>query len=220
MHAHDEYRYYRLVHPTYPILPNSTSRLRSRLLDCPPVLRGAFLEALYAAVRSSPASTLRPPRDFQGVRKASELMTGSQFDASTGRTKATNLIYLQTMILLALEADNHGPAKQRGQSGPPRAVWLGAAVGLSYFMKLHTNPPRNRVTLGDLDSDENLGRRNWCVLVILDRWQAVSTTSPLLIPDTSVVLVPEDQSLLGDSVFHLAREFHFSHRSNHTNRSI
>ena len=149
---------------------------------------------------------LRPVRDFQGVRKASELITGSQFEAPTTRSKATNLIYLQTMILIALEADNHGPATKRAQPGPPRALWLGAAVGLSYSMKLHINPPRGRFAPGDMDSDENLGRRNWCTLVILDRWHAVSTSSPLLIPDTSVVLLPEDQSLLGDSTFHLIRK--------------
>ncbi|MCJ1364994.1 Glucose-responsive transcription factor [Acarospora aff. strigata] len=197
--------YYRIIHPTYPLLPHSISRLRSRLLECPAALRVAFLEALYAAVRSSPAAMLRPVRDFQGVRKASELITGSQFEAPTTRSKATNLIYLQTMILIALEADNHGPATKRAQPGPPRALWLGAAVGLSYSMKLHINPPRGRFAPGDMDSDENLGRRNWCTLVILDRWHAVSTSSPLLIPDTSVVLLPEDQSLLGDSTFHLIR---------------
>lgn len=197
-------RYYRIIHPTYPLLPNSTSRLRSRLLDCPVVLRSAFLEALYAAVRSSPASTLGQTRDTQGARKASELITNFQFQTLASQTKSINLIYLQTMILMVLEADNH--ATRRGQSGPPRAVWLGAAVGLSYTLKLHINPSRSRYALSDLDADENLGRRNWWILVILDRWHAVSTSSPLLIPDSSVIIMPEDQSLLGDSVFHLLRE--------------
>ncbi|KAI9870625.1 MAG: Glucose-responsive transcription factor [Pleopsidium flavum] len=197
--------YYRIIHPTYPLLPNTKARLRSRLLDCPVVLRGAFLEALYAAVRSSPSSTVRPTRDVQSMRKASVLLSGSQFETVATRTTSTNLIYLQTMVLMALQADNHGPVTTRGQVGPPRAVWLGAAVGLSYSLKLHINPSRNECAAGDLDSDNNLGRRNWWTLVILDRWHAASTSSPLLIPDTSVVLLPEDQSLLGDSVFHLAR---------------
>jgi len=198
-------RYYRIIHPTYPLLPNSTSRLRSRLLNCPAVLRGAFLEALYAAVRSSPASTLPHARNAQGVRKASELITNFQFETLASHTKSTNLIYLQTMILMVLEADNH--TTQRGQSGPPRAVWLGAAVGLSYTLKLHINPSRTRYALNDLDADDNLGRKDWWILVVLDRWHAVSTSSPLLIPDSSVIIMPEDQSLLGDSVFHLLREF-------------
>jgi len=156
-------------------------------------------------VRSSPAATLRHARDAHGARKASELSTSFQFDTLASHTKSTNLIYLQTMILMVLEADNH--ATQRGRSGPPRAVWLGAAVGLSYTLKLHINPSRTSFALNDLDADESLGRRNWWILVILDRWHAVSTSSPLLIPDSSVIIMPEDQSLLGDSVFHLLRKF-------------
>lgn len=199
------YRYYRLIHPTYPLLPNSKSRMRLRLLECPAVLRTAFLEALYAAVRSSPASIFRQTYSVEGMRKAAELLTSSQFEAMATRTKTVNLVHLQTMILIAIQAENHGPAKH-DQSGLPRAAWLGAAVGLSYSLKLHVNPPRNRHSLGDLDSDDNLGRRAWCVLAIMDRWHAVSTSSPLLVPDTSLVLVPEDQSLLGDVVYHLARK--------------
>lgn len=108
---------------------------------------------------------------------------------------------------MALEAENHGPVSTRGQVGPPRAVWLGAAVGLAYSLKLYINPSREKYAVGDFDSDVMLGRRSWWILVILDRWHAASTTSPLLIPDTSVVVLPEDQSLLGDSVFHLARKY-------------
>lgn len=110
------------------------------------------------------------------------------------------------MILMGLEADNHGPATMRGQLGPPRAAWLGAAVGLAYNLKLHNRRSREQSANGDPDSDEKLGRRAWVVLVILDRWHAISTSSPLFIPDSSVVFVPEDQNLLGLAPFHIARK--------------
>lgn len=197
-------RYYRIIHPTYPLLPNSTSRLRSRLLECTAVLQGAFLEALYAAVRSSPASTLKPARDTLGARRASELITSFQYDTLASRTKSTNLIYLQTMILMVLEADNH--ITERGQSGSRRAVWLGAAVSLSNSLKLFINPSRTSYALNDLDSNENLGRRLWCILIILDRWHAVGTSSPRLIPDCNVVIMQQDKILLGEHVYHLHRK--------------
>ncbi|KAI9834075.1 MAG: hypothetical protein M1819_003360 [Sarea resinae] len=197
--------YYRIIHPTFPLLANSKARLRSRLANCPVTLREAFLEALYSAVRSFPSSNLPPARDFQNTRKASDLIAASQFESAATRTMSTNLIFLQTMILMALEADNHGPATMKGQLGPPRAVWLGAAVGLAYALKLHAVRYRERFSDGDPDSDEKLARRDWLVLVILDRWHASSTSSPLLIPDSSVELLPVDQVLLGDSTFHLAR---------------
>jgi hypothetical protein len=40
----------------------------------------------------------------------------------------------------------------------------------------------------------------------MDRWHAASTSSPLLIPDTSVVVNPEDQALLGEKFYQLARK--------------
>jgi hypothetical protein len=129
----------------------------------------------------------------------------SQFGSPAMRTMPANLLYLQTIVLLSLEADNHGPATMRGH-GPPRAALLGAAVGLAYNLKLHQNLSWENSANGDSDSDEGLGRRAWWVLVVLDRWHAVSTSSPLFVPDSSVVLVPEDQVLLGVVPFHIARK--------------
>jgi hypothetical protein len=112
---------------------------------------------------------------------------------------------------MALEADSRGPATMRGQLGLPRAVWLGSAVGLSYYMKLHIIRCREKSSDGDPDSDEKLSRRIWWVLVTLDRWHASSTSSPLLIPDTSVVLLPEDHVLLGEAGYQLTRKQALTH---------
>jgi hypothetical protein len=84
-------------------------------------------------------------------------------------------------------------------------------VGLSYYLKLHVIRYREKSSDGDPDSDEKLSRRIWWVLVTLDRWHASSTSSPLLIPDTSVVLLPEDHVLLGDAGFQLARKLFLVH---------
>lgn len=132
------------------------------------------------------------------------MIVSSQFENPNTRSYRDKLIYLQTLILMGLEADNHGPES----TGPPRAAWLGAAVGLVYSMKLHSNRfPRDKLQTGDPDSDEKLGRRAWWVIVVLDRWHAISTSSPLFIPDSSVALLPEDQSILGTAPYHLARTF-------------
>jgi hypothetical protein len=120
---------------------------------------------------------------------------------------ATNLVYLHTLVLMVLEADNHGPATMRGQLGPSRAEWLGRAIGMAYFMKLHAQRQNveGRWGDGDPDSDEKLARRAWWILMILDRWHACSTSSPLLIPEANCSLLPEDQLVLGESGYHLAR---------------
>merc|ERR1712225_157642 len=91
--------------------------------------------------------------------------------------------------------------------GRSRSVWLGGAVGVSYSMKLHLHKPFDKLTENDPDTDEKLGRRLWWSLVIMDRWHASSTAGPSLIPDSSVVVYPEDQALLGDDLYQLARKF-------------
>lgn len=106
------------------------------------------------------------------------------------------------MLFRVIEADNLGPNNMS-----QRALWLGLAVGLAATMKLHI--PIRSENPGDLDpdSDESLGRRVWWCLVIIDRWHAVSTSSPLMIPDSSVVLFQEDKMLLGETGYQIAREF-------------
>ena len=204
-HVVDEY--YRLIHQTFPLLPNNKNRLRQRLADCPSSLREAFLTALDCTLRSFPTTTLPTnPNYAQALRKASELLAKYPFDNPNSHTNATSLVYLQTLLLMALESDNHGPATIRGQAGPSRAEWLGRAAGVAG--QLEINVIRNNsqsIMDGDRDSEERLARRVWWVLFILDRWHASSTADLLKLPENSVVLLPEDQMLLGESTYHLAR---------------
>jgi len=193
-----------MIHHTYPLLPHNKSRLLARLGNCPTTLKGAFCESLSAAVRSFPSPN-GPQFDQQSIRNAANLVAESQFDNVTSRSLSTNLVYLQTMLLLAIQAGNYAP-NSRGQASPSRSFWLGSALGFAHTMKLHLHRPPDKATENDPDSDEKLARRIWWTLVIMDRWHASSTASPLMIPDESVVVYPDDQALLGDTVYHLARK--------------
>lgn len=201
--------YYRIIHQTFPLLPHSKNNLRRRLADCSVSLREAFLMALECTMRTfpSPTSTLTANNSYAPMMKrAAELLAGYPFDNPSGHTNATNLVYLQTLLLMALESDNHGPATIRGQAGPSRSEWLGRAAGVAGQLEINLVRPRERfVTEGDPDSEERLSRRVWWVLFILDRWHASSTADLLKLPENSVVLLPEDQILLGESTYHLAR---------------
>lgn len=132
-----------------------------------------------------------------------QFILAAQFENSASRPLSTNLVYLQAMILLTIEAENT-TAASRGNSGSSRSMWLGAAVGLAYSMKLHIHKQSDKLSENDPDSEEKLARRVWWSLVIMDRWHASSTASPVLVPDSSVVLYPEDQVLLGDAIYSLA----------------
>ncbi|KAK3047301.1 Glucose-responsive transcription factor [Extremus antarcticus] len=200
--------YYRIIHQTFPLLPNSKHRLRQRLGECPASLREAFLAALDCLMRTFPTTTLEPNANYaQAIKKAAELLAKYPFDNPSSHTNATNLVYLQTLLLMALECDNHGPATIRGEAGPSRAEWLGRAAGVAGQLEINVIRTGASQTLldGDRDSEERLARRIWWVLFILDRWHASSTADLLKLPENSVVLLPEDQILLGESTYHLAR---------------
>lgn len=162
--------------------------------------------ALDAFIRTYPSSDVQGLADSSHtIRRASELISASQFEPASSRNLSTDLVYIQTLILMALESDNHGPATMRGQVGPPRAEWLGRAIGVATHRKLNLLHPRDRFGEGDPDGDEKLGRRVWWVLFILDRWHASSTSQLLQLPENSSTLQLEDQLLLGESAYHLAR---------------
>lgn len=199
--------YFRLIHQTFPLLPNNKNRLRQRLAECPASLREAFLVALDCLMRTFPTTSLPPNANYaQALKKAAELLAKYPFDNPSTHTNATNLVYLQTLLLMALESDNHGPATIRGQAGPSRAEWLGRAAGVAGQLEINViRTSSQSVMEGDRDSEERLARRVWWVLFILDRWHASSTADLLKLPENSVVLLPEDQILLGESTYHLAR---------------
>jgi hypothetical protein len=199
--------YYRIIHQTFPLLANNKNRLRQRLAECPASLREAFLAALDCLMRTFPTSTLQTNAGYhQALKRTAELLAKYPFDNPSSHTNSTNLVYLQTLLLMALESDNHGPATIRGQAGPSRAEWLGRAAGVAGQLEINTiRTTSTSVMEGDRDSEDRLARRVWWVLFILDRWHASSTADLLKLPENSVVLLPEDQILLGESTYHLAR---------------
>jgi hypothetical protein len=119
-----------------------------------------------------------------------------------------NLVHLQTLVLTAIATDNYGPPSLKGEhGGAPKASILGRAVGLAYSMRLHLSGLQqvDGHDGSDHDSDDNVATRTWWTLIMLDRWHAIGTASPLFIPNDSVVVLPSLNVLLGDGAYHLAR---------------
>lgn len=190
-------RYYKTIQPTFPLLPSSKSNFAARLANCPTILKDAVLEALYAAVRSVSSSIT----DGTSARRAASLVSTCQFDGATTKSFSDNLVLLEALILMSIEAGSHGPSSTRSIGS--QSVWLGAAVGLAFSLKLHLFHASDT---DDEDSNDNLARRIWWSLVILDRFHASGTSSPLMIPDTCAVLLVDDMKILGEQTYHLARK--------------
>jgi len=168
----------------YPILPSSSARLQSLLAECPSSVRTAFVHALLAVAQSSSGN----------VKLANSLLSDWENDESP-RTQAINIVHAQALLLLAIDAD--------WRRSPTVSSILGRAVVLANSMglwKLPTILPES-----DVDSDDNLCIRIWWSLVLMDRWHAVGSGKPVLIPDASVVVPHGLASVVGDQCCYLVR---------------
>ncbi|ESZ89727.1 hypothetical protein SBOR_9890 [Sclerotinia borealis F-4128] len=191
--------YYKFIHPTYPMLSLTKARLNARLSACSAPVRYAFWEALYAAIRSFPTAIPLKP---QGITHAIRLITTSPYDPKAIRSPSTNIVYLQIMMLLAIEANNQPRDIQDGDVIQSPSIWVGTAVGFAYSLKLHAYKPLDKSN-DDPDSDDKLSRRVWWSLVIMERWNAATTTCPLQIPASAAQVYPDDRALLGEVAYHL-----------------
>ncbi|KAI8945894.1 hypothetical protein F4801DRAFT_99558 [Xylaria longipes] len=195
--------YLNVVHPCFPFLAGTKERVEAQLSQCPALLQDAFIEAFYGTMQSCvSAPGLYTTGDISSTTR---IVAEWESDPSPPRNSLANLVHLQTLILMAIATDNYGPPSLKGEhGGPSKASILGRAVGLAYSMRLHmASLDAGSHVQGD--SDESIALRTWWTLVMLDRWNAVSTASPLFIPNDSVVILPGLVSVLGESVYHLTR---------------
>lgn len=138
---------------------------------------------------------------------------------------------MQILLLLALNADKRAfaapqvdpalaiampPSKERGYTSRFVGSMIGAAWGCANELKLseingvvrkrsHEQMEGLGESVGDIDGEECLARRAWWILVILDRWRSVSTSSIPLISDDKICLKESDRAVLGEPTFHLVR---------------
>ncbi|OAA67354.1 c6 zinc finger domain containing protein [Niveomyces insectorum RCEF 264] len=211
--------YLAAVHPTLPFLASTRTRMLDLLDQCPQLLQHAFLVAVRAAtdalVESVPSST------GGGGRAALGLLVQWETEGSP-RTTAHDLVHLQTLLLLAIEADSYGPASLKGQHGGlSKTALLARAVAVAYGMDLPAqqvgataaaaaaaataSPGGADGQAEQFDTEARLALRAWWSLVVLDRWNGVAIGKPLLIPDSTVVLSPGLRPLLGESAYQFTK---------------
>ncbi|CAK7217794.1 hypothetical protein SBRCBS47491_003291 [Sporothrix bragantina] len=207
--------YLTAVHPCLPFLPSDRSRLLDNLTQCPQFLQDAFVVALRAV-----ADTLSSVAPTGLARVANALL--AQWETEGGpRTSLHDLVHLQTLLLLAIEADTHGPAALKGHHGGlSKTALLSRAVAVAYEMDLPkeqlgttvaaistaaADPSQPDATGADADTESRLALRAWWSLVVLDRWNAVALGKSLLIPVRTVVLSPGLRSLLGETAFQFTK---------------
>lgn len=176
--------------------------LDTHLTQCNPLVRHAFTEALDSMVKSFAAVD-----NVHGCLVTANKML-ALFEAEGSKHSPTSdLIYMQCLILMIINTDNHGPIALRNEhEGPTKASLLGRAAGTAYAMGL----PQEAMRMGDAieeETEQNIRVRAWWSLVVLDRWHSISTATPLLISGDTVVLPQHLKAILGEANYRLTREF-------------
>ncbi|KAK4162868.1 glucose transport transcription regulator RGT1 [Cladorrhinum sp. PSN259] len=196
-------RYLEVLHPTFPILASTKARVQSLLWQSPFTLQNAFYHAFFAMVRPFLGSS-NNTYTVENPLVANRLL--GEYDAEGGQpSTATDLVRLQTLVMMVIAADCQGiSALKRRSGGLWKVELLGKAIGLGYSMRLYLSEidPLYSPEL-DPNSDHNVALRVWWVLVMLDRWNAVGTATPSLIGDNSVLILPGLRHIVGERVFAL-----------------
>ena len=198
-------RYYRIIHPVYPMIAHSKQHLKTYLGKTPASVRLAFLEAVNAVISSCPGALVTTPSSAQTNKIAHELLNSYQYETDSPHKVLAKLVFIQASMLMVLALDMSGPSNYQIHPGVSKDIWLGMATGMTKSLKLHDTRTCQEHFTDDVDSLELVARRTWWSLVIMERWHACGTTTPLSIPDSIVELAPGDAILLGESVYNFAR---------------
>ncbi|KAK3902679.1 glucose transport transcription regulator RGT1 [Staphylotrichum tortipilum] len=197
-------RYLEVIHPTFPVLASTKARVQSLLWQSPGVLQNAFYSAFDTLVNS-----FRPDAGGEaddGTATACRLL--SEWEAeSKPRSAVTDLVRLQTLVLVVMAADCLSMASAKNLAGgPSKSEILGRAIGLGLSMRLYLREVDSEPGPDfDPNSDDNVALRAWWVLVMLDRWHAVGSAMPLMFGNDSFVDQPGLTHITGDAVFWLIR---------------
>ncbi|KAK3381637.1 hypothetical protein B0H63DRAFT_210824 [Podospora didyma] len=194
--------YLRTVHPTFPILSSTKERISSILSQCPQSLQEAFISAFLGIIQHFISVAQMNSEEFSPSHHLNAWESEDQ-----PRSKVTDLVCLQTLVMMLIESDLRGVAAVKGLAGgPPKSATLGRAVGLAYSMRLHLCVP-DPVLSPELDpeSDDNVSLRVWWSLIALDRWNAIGTATPLLISNSSVVVLPGLEHIAGGTFYNLMK---------------
>ncbi|KAK4130944.1 hypothetical protein BT67DRAFT_409669 [Trichocladium antarcticum] len=195
-------RYLEAIHPSFPVLASTKMRVQSLLYQLPLALQSAFYNALSAMVKPF----LPGPENQASGHVFAACRQLNEWEAERlPRSAATDLVRLQTLVMVIIALDGQGIASVKGElGGPSKAEIIGRAVGLAYSMRLHLRQvdPDASPEL-DPNSDDNVALRAWWVLVMLDRWNAIGTATPTLINNESVVTLPGLKHIVGDVVYAL-----------------
>lgn len=195
-----KHRYFRVLHPTLPLLGNNVGNIRTMLR---PVLdmRNGFFVALSMIVGRLSRTPLHPdtPVGAKATAALSTLFNTNAVNQMNDDTAAKLLPYLQAYIMIVAALDMNRLSSNQYPGLPSRDLWFDMAKNLAQRLKLH----QDRVTALDIISVQR--RRAYRTLIILDRFHAVSTATTSSFDDYATLTWPRDPVALGEQFIHISR---------------
>lgn len=179
--------------------------MESHLAHCPILLQDAFIESLTVTISSfssspAPAAPADVGRAYQKLVNWELSLTA----VASSQRRITDLVYVQTLILMVVEADNRPP----NAGGPPKEAVIGRAISGALSRRFHQYRPTSSSDPSlATDAEEALYLKTWWVLVVLDRWHAISAGSSVMIHKRDMVSPPGLKRLLGEGFYYLLRKF-------------
>lgn len=189
--------YSKLIQPFFPVLAHQEGRVHHELEKVPQNVRTALLYSRDLAVAYC-TSALKP--EALTTRVTSEL-AALKAEGPQARTCDANLAYLQTLFFMALVTENSGPVQSRNTS------WIAEAVSIATYLNLHQSHSFEVGDTPDEDAPRKVARRVWLSLLVLDRFHASSSASPLLVAEDGARLAASDEETMGSNAYQLVRKF-------------
>ncbi|KAK0617090.1 hypothetical protein B0T14DRAFT_433968 [Immersiella caudata] len=189
--------YLAALHPTFPVLARTKVRVQSLVSQCPPTLQRAFHDAFLDFTRPA----LRHAALINGDLTSSTERFLHEWELEHRQpAHATDLVYFQTTVMMALCYDRLHPRGSR------RTVLITKAAGIGYSHRIYrAQPDPIPGPEFDPDSDHNVALRAWWTLVMFDRWNSIATGVPMYINNDTAILLPGLGPIVGDGVWQLLR---------------
>ncbi|KAM5443752.1 Glucose-responsive transcription factor [Microsporum ferrugineum] len=197
--------YYRHIHPIFPILPTSRDLLSQYLKSASRQIQESFLHSLFAVTGANLSRAENLLQEIPAFQKAQDYLTETLREDPRTRPQAVNFVLLFTFMLLIIDADSRGPENIQGQNGINKTVLVDAAFPIAHHLaRSYEQIDSCNVNDRDVDSDGNLARKNWTVLMILARWHTLSVAGRDVF-GVCETATPEDRGIFSFASLQLAR---------------
>ena len=195
-------RYFRILHPTLPLLASTPENVRNTISVCSEVTRGAFFGALSMVATRSSAYVDEVENN---VLELNALIT-PEHSTIPDDAHVQRLVFFQICTMVIIAIDMNGPVSHQPTDIPPRSIWLGLAQGMVQQLKLYQAENPNHKVLHP-DSVWAMRRRTYMALVVVDRFYAAGMANPPSFQDYATKLLATDMQIFPRPFYQLTRKF-------------